>query len=37
MATIAPEPPLQAEGSGSFTVMPYDIQSGCNGGLEGAL
>jgi hypothetical protein len=37
MATIAPEPPSQAEGSGSFTVVSYYIRSGCNGGLESAL
>jgi hypothetical protein len=37
MATTAPEPPLQAKGSGSFTIVSYNIQSGCNGGLESAL
>jgi hypothetical protein len=31
------EPPLQAEGSGLFTMASYNIQSGCNGGLESAL
>jgi hypothetical protein len=37
MTTIAPEPPLQAEGSGLFTVASYNIQSSRNGGLESAL
>jgi hypothetical protein len=37
MATIASEPPSQAEGSGLFTIASYNIQSGCNGGLESAL
>jgi hypothetical protein len=37
MATIAPEPPLQAEGSGLFTVALYNIQSSRNGGSESAL
>jgi hypothetical protein len=37
MATIAPELPLQAEGSGLFTVALYNIQSGHNGGFESAL
>ncbi len=37
MATIALELPLQAEGSGLFMVVSYDIQSSCNGGLESAL
>ncbi len=37
MVTTAAEPPLQAEGSGLFTVASYNIQSGCNGGLESAL
>ena len=37
MATTAAEPPSQAEGSGLFTVASYNIQSGCNGGLESAL
>jgi hypothetical protein len=37
MATMALEPPLQAEGSGSFKVASYDIQSSHNGGLESAL
>ncbi len=31
------EPPLQAEGSGLFTMASYNIQSGRNGGLESAL
>ncbi len=31
------EPPLQAEGSGLFTMASHNIQSGCNGGLESAL
>jgi hypothetical protein len=31
------EPPSQAVGSGSFTMASYNIQSGCNGGLESAL
>jgi hypothetical protein len=33
---IAPEPPLQAEGSGLFMVASYNIQSSCNGELESA-
>jgi hypothetical protein len=37
MATVAPEPPSQAEGSGSFTVALYNIRSSRNGGLESAL
>jgi hypothetical protein len=37
MATMALELPSQAEGSGLFTVALYNIQSGCNGGLESAL
>jgi hypothetical protein len=37
MAAMALEPPLRAEGSGSFTVASYNIQSGHNGGLESAL
>ena len=37
MVTTAAEPPLQAEGSGLFTVASYNIQSGRNGGLESAL
>jgi hypothetical protein len=37
MATIAPELPLRAEGSGLFMVALYNIQSGCNGGLKSAL
>ncbi len=37
MATIATEPPSGAEGSGSFTIALYNIQSGHNGGLESAL
>ena len=37
MVTTAAEPPSQAEGSGSFTVALYNIQSGRNGGLESAL
>ncbi len=37
MATTAAEPPLRAEGSGSFTVASYNIRSGRNGGLESAL
>jgi hypothetical protein len=37
MATIAMEPPLWAEGSESFTMASYNIQSGCNGGLESTL
>ncbi len=37
MATMALEPPSRAEGSGSFTVASYNIQSGRNGGLESAL
>jgi hypothetical protein len=31
------EPPSRAEGSGLFTMASYNIQSGCNGGLESAL
>jgi hypothetical protein len=31
------EPPSRAKGSGSFTMALYNIQSGCNGGLESAL
>jgi hypothetical protein len=31
------EPPLQAEGSGSFKMASYNIRSGHNGGLESAL
>jgi hypothetical protein len=34
---MALEPPPQAGGSGLFTVASYNIQSGCNGGLESAL
>jgi hypothetical protein len=37
MATMALEPPSRAEGSGLFTVVSYNIQNGCNGGLESAL
>ena len=37
MVMTATEPPLRAEGSGSFTVASYNIQSGRNGGLESAL
>jgi hypothetical protein len=37
MAMMALEPPLQAEGSGLFTVALYNIQNGRNGGLESAL
>jgi hypothetical protein len=37
MATIGMEPPLQAEGSESFTMALYNIQRGCNDGLESAL
>ncbi len=37
MARIVPKPPLQAEGSWSFTVALYNIQSGRNGSLESAL
>jgi hypothetical protein len=37
MATMALEPPLRAEGSGSFTVALYNIRSSCYGGLESAL
>ena len=37
MVTIATEPPLRAEGRGSFTVASYNIQSSSNGGLESAL
>ena len=37
MALTAAEPHSRAEGSGSFTVAQYNIQSGCNGGLENAL
>jgi hypothetical protein len=37
MATIAPELPSRAEGSGLFMVALYHIQSSCNGGLESAL
>jgi hypothetical protein len=31
------EPPLQAEGSGSFMIALYNIQNGCNVGLNSAL
>jgi hypothetical protein len=34
---MALEPPLQAEGSGLYTVPLYNIQNGRNGGLESAL
>jgi hypothetical protein len=37
MAMIAMEPPLRAEGSEPLTMASYNIQSGCNGGLESAL
>ena len=37
MALTVGKPPLQAEGSGSFTVASYNIRSGSNGGLESAL
>jgi hypothetical protein len=37
MATIAPEPPWQAEGSGLFTAAWFNIKSSPNGGLESAL
>jgi hypothetical protein len=37
MVMTAPEPPSQAEGSGSFTIALYNIQIGYNGGLESAL
>ena len=37
MVTTAAELPLQAEGSGLFTVKLYNIRSGCNRGLESAL
>jgi hypothetical protein len=37
MATMALEPPLQAEGSGLFTIALYNMQNGSNGGLESAL
>ncbi len=37
MVMTAAEPPLQAKGSGLFTVASYNIQSCCNGGFESAL
>jgi hypothetical protein len=37
MVAVTGTPPSQPDGSGSIVIASFNIQSGCNGGLEGAL